>query len=100
MVEKGLAKVEKARATDELKTKKKEEKEVSEQKEKAIGMFDNSMKVVKEDAALLKKSDELIRFTRDTITDDKYYYLDYIDKYRFTCYKMRLMIFFQRRILK
>ncbi|HWY80855.1 MAG TPA: hypothetical protein VNY10_02765 [Roseiarcus sp.] len=100
LVEKGLAKVEKARATDELKTKKKEEKEVSEQKEKAIGMFDNSMKVVKEDAALLKKSDELIRFTRDTITDDKYYYLDYIDKYRFTCYKMRLMIFFQRRILK
>jgi hypothetical protein len=81
LVEKGLSKVEKARATNELKTKKKEEKEISEQKEKAIGMFENSMKVVKEDNELLLKSDELLKFVRDTITDHKYYYLINPDKY-------------------
>jgi hypothetical protein len=83
LVEKGLAKVEKARATDELKTKKKEEKEVAEQKEKAIGMFENSMKVVNEDNELLLKSDELLKFVRDTITGHKYYYLMNQDKYNF-----------------
>jgi hypothetical protein len=83
LVEKGLAKVEKARAKDELKTKRTEEKEVSEQKEKAIGVFETSMKVVNEDNELLLKSDELLEFVRNTITDYKYYYLMNSDKYNY-----------------
>jgi hypothetical protein len=83
LVEKGLTKVEKVLATHELKMKKTEDKEVSEQREKTIGIFEHSMKAVKEDNELLQKADELINFTRDTITDQKYYNLDHLDKYQF-----------------
>jgi hypothetical protein len=83
LVEKGLAKVEKARAKDELKTRKKEEREIAEQKEKAIGIFENSMRVVNEDNDLFLKSDKLLEFVRDTITDYKYYYLINPDKYAY-----------------